>query len=259
MRIVLVALSAFVVSSSLFAQSVPVTQLNPDAQRAQQHYRLGWEAFRTESWPEAVREFRLALDIDAKFKLAYYGLGRSYMSLKQFDNAAAAYERCGSLYEAEASQKFQNMQEADMIRQSDLDQLRLAVNTLTSRSGNLPPSNAAQNQIRQLRDQMQRIQIKRDIVNNDISLTSGVPAFVSLALGSAYFRSERFPEAERAYKSAIEGDPKLGEAWNNLAALYLLRGRLDEADRAVASAEKAGFKVAAGLKEDIGRKKAASR
>ena len=42
-----------------------------------------------------------------------------------------------------------------------------------------------------------------------------------LALGSAYFRTEQFPDAEREYKAAIAVEPKSGEAFNNLAALYL--------------------------------------
>ncbi len=254
MRIVLVALSAVVFSSSsLGAQSV--LHLNPDIERAQLHYQLGWEAFRVERWDEAAREFRQALEIDARFKLAYYGLGRSYMGLKEFGNATAAYERCRDLYAADASLKFQSAQEADQIRQSDLDQLRLAINTLSSRSGNLQPSSATQNQIRQLRDQAQRIQIKRDMINNDMSLTSAVPAFVSLALGSAYFRAERFAEAERAYKAALDIDPKVGEAWNNLAALYLTTRRIDQAARAVESAERAGYHVNPELKADIKRQK----
>ena len=72
-----------------------------------------------------------------------------------------------------------------------------------------------------------------------------------MALGSAYFRTEQFPDAEREYRAAIAVEPKSGEAFNNLAALYLQTSRYKEADEAVKSAEKAGFRVHPQLKQDI--------
>src|SRR5258708_30904221 len=77
------------------------------------HYKQGWEALRAESWTEAVHEFRVAIDLDRTFTLAYYGLGRSNMGLKRFADAIAAYEACRQRYQAAASQKFQNIQDAD--------------------------------------------------------------------------------------------------------------------------------------------------
>ena len=69
----------------------------------------------------------------------------------------------------------------------------------------------------------------------------------------------RFPEAEREYKATIAADPKTGEAYSNLAVVYLQTGRFDEAERAVKSAEKVGFKVNPMLKEDIAAKKKAGQ
>ena len=48
-----------------------------------------------------------------------------------------------------------------------------------------------------------------------------VPAWVSLSLGSAYFRSGKLADAEREYKAAIDADGRSGEALNNLAVVYL--------------------------------------
>ncbi len=70
-------------------------------------------------------------------------------------------------------------------------------------------------------------------------------------LGSAYFRLQQWPDAEREFKAAIAADPKSGEAFNNLAVVYLQTGRFKEADEAVKSAEKAGYKVHPQLKQDI--------
>jgi tetratricopeptide (TPR) repeat protein len=43
-----------------------------------------------------------------------------------------------------------------------------------------------------------------------------VPAELSLALGSAYFRNGELTDAEREWKEAIEANPRFGEAHNNL-------------------------------------------
>ena len=84
-----------------------------------------------------------------------------------------------------------------------------------------------------------------------------MPAWISLALGSAYFRSDALPDAEREYRAAIEVDPKLGEAHNNLAVVYMLTQRYAEADAEIKAAEKSGFRVNPQLKEDL--KKASAR
>ena len=58
-----------------------------------------------------------------------------------------------------------------------------------------------------------------------------VPSFVSLALGSAFFRLGRLADAEREYKATIAADPKTGEAHSNLAVVYLQTGRFDDAEK----------------------------
>ena len=77
------------------------------------------------------------------------------------------------------------------------------------------------------------------------------PAEVSLALGSAYFRAGDLVSAEREWKAATAVNGKLGEAHNNLAALYAMTGRRQEAEEAVKQAERAGFHVNPQLKSDI--------
>jgi len=43
-----------------------------------------------------------------------------------------------------------------------------------------------------------------------------------MALGSAYFRLNDLPNAEKEYKAAIDVDPSFGEAHSNLAVVYLI-------------------------------------
>jgi Flp pilus assembly protein TadD len=85
-----------------------------------------------------------------------------------------------------------------------------------------------------------------------------IPAELHLALGSAYFHQNRVAEAEQAYLAAVRENGKLGAAYNNLAVIYMLTGRLAEARRAVKRAEKAGFAVSPALKADIKRRDVAT-
>jgi tetratricopeptide (TPR) repeat protein len=87
------------------------------------------------------------------------------------------------------------------------------------------------------------------------TVSTEVPAEFSLALGSAYLRSGKLPEAEHEYLEAVKVNPKMGEAYNNLAVVYMNTGRINEAESAVKQAEKAGFKVHPQLKKDIAAKK----
>jgi Flp pilus assembly protein TadD len=78
-----------------------------------------------------------------------------------------------------------------------------------------------------------------------------VPPFVALALGSAYFRLDRLPDAERQFREALAADAKFGEAHSNLALVCLLTGRAAEAQSHVRLAEEAKFKVNPELKRQI--------
>jgi len=68
--------SVFVLPGAANGQPQYFKGASPEARRANQHYKSGWEAMRRESWDEAVKEFQAALDSDPKFTLAYYSLGR---------------------------------------------------------------------------------------------------------------------------------------------------------------------------------------
>ena len=227
--------------------SIPVhAQVKPERERAKPHARAGWESMRTESWAEAAKAFQQAIDLDREFEDAYYGLGLANMRMKNYGEAIQAYVKCRDLYQAMAGKQFSTRQDAQRYRQDRLTEIDEVMRSLQSG----PQSQTTQERIRQLQEQKRSIQ---EYAQRSAGLTVGqsVPAFVYLALGSAYFRTQQLPEAEREYKAAIAVDPKSGEAFNNLAVVYLQTGRAKEADDAIRSAEKAGFKVHPQLKADI--------
>lgn len=208
-----------------------------DRRAADVHYRQGWRHFREEEWERAIASFKKALATDDTFELAYYGLGRSYMALKDFKQAAAAYEQCKTRYELLADDR------RDM-------EVRREQAILALRESSAPPGSELGN--------------SRSMLMHDADMAtkfdqeSAVPPFVSLALGSAYFRLGRMADAEREYKRAVTDFPAYGEAHSNLAVVYLVAGMPDLAQKEVDLAERAGFRVNPNLKADIqkaGKKK----
>jgi tetratricopeptide (TPR) repeat protein len=229
--------------------SLPLTlraQVSPERDRARPYARAAWESMRTESWADAARAFQQAIDADREFEDAYYGLGLANMRLKNYAAAIQAYVKCRDLYQALTGKQFSNRQEAQRYRQDRMTEIDEVIRQLNTG----PQTQSTQERLRQLQEQKRQIQ---EYAQRSAGLTVGqsVPAFVYIALGSAYFRIEQWADAEREYKAAIASDPKSGEAFNNLAVVYLQTGRAKEADEAIRSAERAGYKVHPQLKADI--------
>jgi tetratricopeptide (TPR) repeat protein len=216
-------------------------------ERAKPLYLRGWEHMKVEAWAEAAKAFQDAIDRDVEYEDAYYGLGLAEMRLRKYSEALTAYSKCRDLYQAQAGKRFTDRQEAQRYRQ---DRLRDIDEVIRSYQGLGAQSLATQERLRQLSEQRRQLQ-EYFTRGGNIAVESTVPAFVHLALGSANFRMERWPDAEREYKAAIAADPRSGEALSNLAVVYLQTGRFKEADDAVKSAEKAGYKVHPQLKQDI--------
>jgi tetratricopeptide (TPR) repeat protein len=227
------------------AQSVPNERV-----KARTQNRLGWDYMKSEKFEEAARTFQQAVEIDPTFEMPWYGLGRANMALKQYVSAISALTRCRDLYTAQIGRQFSNQVEAQRYRNDriiELDEMIRQVQTG-------PQNRQTQDQLREYQDMKRRLQ---DVIARDNSFTvdAPVPAWVSLSLGSAYFRSGKLADAEREYKAAIEANRKSGEALNNLAVVYLETGRIDEAYESLQSAKKAGFNVNPQLEKAIADKR----
>jgi tetratricopeptide (TPR) repeat protein len=230
----------------LMLGATAAAQTTVDRERARTQNRLGWEDMKAESWERAARSFQNAIDIDPAFEIPHYGLGRARMNLKNYAGAIEAYTRCRDLYRAQAGRTFSNAQEAQRYRQDRIteidEQIRL-VQTGPQTAGRMDMLRQLQTNRRDIQESLQR--------GNNMSIESAVPAYVSLALGSAYFRSGKLADAEREYKATTAADPRAGEAHNNLAVVYLETGRITEAEASIRAAKKAGFKVQPQLEQAI--------
>jgi len=243
-----VALCLAVACVQLEVGGATQVRVDPNHQReAIAHYRSGQEFLHWEQLDEAIKEFSTAVSLDPMLALAYYSLGQTEMKLKRYREAIDAFLAC--------RQAFQNLQSLASKDQSAAEQVR-------------------DDEIRELQDTIRRIQSGQIKVGGQPEIfkleariadlermkmrglgTDQVPSAVSLALGSAYFRTGELADAEREYNAAIRVNPKFGEAHNNLAVVYMMTNRLAEAEREVKLAEAAGYPVAQGLKDEIKKKK----
>lgn len=225
------------------------SQTRADRARASNHYQAGWNLYNSEAFDEAAKEFSNAVALDAEHDLAHYGLGRSYMALKRYVEAIEAYRTSRRLFQQSVGDRFSSLQDRRQRWQEQLRELDEAIRQTQQGTQNTNSSRTT----RLLQEQQQRIRQNMDREQGE-TIDTTVPAFLSLALGSAHFRAQQFAEAEVEYKACLEADPKAGEAWNNLAVIYMLTDRLPEAERAVAAAEKTGYTVNQGLKDEIAKR-----
>ena len=240
-------LISFVVAVFLAAPLAAQRPIPNTREQARVPYSSGLESFKTEAWDDAVKSFKSAIDIDPTFEMAFYMLGRTHMAQKKFAEAVATYEKCRTLHQQQSGRQYTNAQE----RQRALDtRLREIDEVIRTYQGTQQTQNVI-NALRQLENQKRMTQEEISRRNSTMTLGLSVPAYVSMALGSAYFRMGNLASAEKEYKAAVEADGRSGEAYNNLAVVYMETGRLDDAEKSVRAAEQVGFKVQPQLKDEI--------
>jgi Flp pilus assembly protein TadD len=229
---------------------VAAQQLADDFSRreALQHYREGQELLSNEQFEKAAEAFQRAIAKDPLLALAHYGLGQSYMNLRRFASAIVAFRGSRDAYERLAGIAQRDQEGVERQRADEIRELRESIRAISSGRVKTASQDTThvilklENRIRDLENTQRR---------NNANFQA--PAEVSLALGSAHFRNGDALDAEREWKAAVDVNPRLGEAHNNLAALYALSGRKREAEAAVRAAEQSGFRVNPQLKEDIRR------
>lgn len=226
-----------------------LAQSSADRERARTHNRLGWEALRGEQYPAAIKSFQSAIEIRPDYEYAHYGLGRAFLASRRFAEAVIVLERCRELYRSQGSKQFTSVQEAQRYRQDRILEIDEQIRLLQSARPTAQSLDLAR-QYDQVRRNLQE-SIRRD---HGITIDASVPAWVSLSLGSAYFRSGKLADAEREYKAAIDADRRSGEALNNLAVVYLETQRYDLAHTTLQAAKKTGFRVNPELEKAIREK-----
>ncbi len=218
---------------------------------ALEHYRAGQGYMYAESWPEAEQEFRAAIGLDPHLVLAHYALGQTFMSMKDYPRAVKAFTGAREAFLRLAALAATDRAKVDQQRDEEVRELRDAIRMIRSQyqkmvAAGQQPDNAILKLESRIRD--------LETFKQKGAGTVEVPAEFSLALGSAYFRTGALPDAQREYEAAVKVRPKFGEAHNNLAVVYLMQGKLEEAEVHVKQAEQSGFHVNPQLKADLARR-----
>jgi Tfp pilus assembly protein PilF len=239
-----IALAWLLAAPPLVARGAPQAD---DVRRAQalQRYRSGQEYLRAEQFDNAAREFAAAIELDPLLALAHYGLGQSYMASKRYASAIQAFTGCREAYHRIIDMREGNRMATDRRIDDEIRELQNGIAML--RGGRFKGYGNPDTKITELEariDELRRIQ-------QEPVTQFRPPAEVSLALGSAYFRSGNLESAESEWRAAVAVNPKLGEAHNNLAVIYMQTGRLDAADQELKLAEKNGFRVNPQFKADL--------
>jgi Tfp pilus assembly protein PilF len=214
------------------------------ANEALRHYKAGVELMQAEKWDLAANKFMEAIAIDRLMALAHYNLGQCRMAERRCVEASLAYRASRDAYEQLSSLSQRDRDDRNRVRRDEINAMR---DTLTR----LPQGGPAafEGAYRTwLEDRIRRLE---SMQNRGLDNNFEVPGEVFLALGSSYFRQNKLDDAEREWKTAVTVSPKLGEAHNNLAVVYMMKGMKSEAENSMKLAEKAGFKVNPQLKADI--------
>ena len=244
-RVLALAVLAAALATPALAQQLADEQTRRDALA---YYRAGNEFLSAEQFEKAAEQFQKAIDTDPLLALAHYGLGQSYMGLRRYPSAIQAYVGSRGAYQRLAGLAQSDQVNVDRQRDEEIRELREVVRALQSgrlKTASSDPSQRILGLEARIRDLERMKQRKLDPMQP--------PAEVSLALGSAYFRNGDREDAEREWLVAVETNPALGEAHNNLAVIYLMTGRKKQAEAAIRAAEKARFPVNPKLKEDVRR------
>jgi len=236
--VIVIALAVMVFPST--AQQLATEQ---DRRDALQYYRIGQELISGEQFEKAAEQFSKAIRKDTLLTLAHYGLGQAYMGLRRYASAVKAYGDC-----LEAFRTLHGLQQAHRFdverrRDDEMRELKENIRRLTL-AGHALRATQAEARVRDLERQ-----------KTSLEAAFQPPAEVSLALGSAFFRDGHPDQAEIQWLAAIDANPRLGEAHNNLAVVYMQTDRLDAADQQLKLAEKSGFRVNPQLKQDVKKRR----
>jgi len=239
MRVLFASALMFVAVSAAATQ---IPQANQNQREAYQQYQRGQEFLSAEQYDRAVDAFQSATKLDPNFTDAYYGLGKAHMGLQRYASAVQAYEAC-----IDAARRIYSNRERDRAGtdQQITDQIRALRETIIAirrqKTGNIEA------QVMQVESRMRELERSKSSLSGPFE----PPAEVLLSLGSAHFRNGNADGAQQRWEEAVRVNSKLGEAWNNLAVVYLRAGRKTDAEAAVKHAEKSGFRVNPRLKDDI--------
>ena len=208
-------------------------------------------------------ELRAAAKLDPASAFPPYALGLALMDRQRFPEAVLAFSLCRDalrcIREGDPKAKEQFRRNLDreirelrtMVSGLERDRLvRQLVRGQEANGGDRGRLGESAKTVHVLEQRLADLALLRNRPDRE-------PAALAVALGDAHFRAGDLEQAEREFRRALATEPKSGDAHNNLAVVLMLGGKLDEAEREVAAAERAGVHVAPRLKDEIQKRRLA--
>jgi tetratricopeptide (TPR) repeat protein len=229
-------------------------------------YAAGQLAALEERWDEARGQLQHAAELDASLAPVHFALGQAHMALRQYAAAVMAFTDCrwalrclresgsrsaGDALALRIDDSIRTLEE--IIRRSERERLARSAMGWQELNRSAPaPLGRSNVELHQLESQVAELREWRKNMGAE-------PPQLPLSLGNAHFNAGALAEAEVEYEAALRMRPGWGDALNNLSVVYMLTGRLEEAEQAMKQAANAGVPVNPRMKDEISKRKAERR
>jgi len=236
----MLSLAAALVFALSAGAGAPPDAANAARTMAFDRFATGRDALSAKRWADAETAFGDAIRLQPGLAIAHYGLGQALMGQARYAEAADAFLSCRNVF------ALTRRPDASKAREMEIRDLRDTLQALAGRHALTA-------------DRFMEMQLEKrlaELQKDTLPSKPWIPPGVTMALGTAYFQAGAYAEAEQEFQAVLKQDPAFGEAENNLAVLYLAMGRLDDAEAAVARAEKAGVKISPRLRDEIRQRRA---
>jgi len=222
------------------------------------NFEKGKRHFAREDYKKARKEFEKLLTqmpehADARFFLSQidYKEGDVEKALSHIQIAKEYYK-----FSAKMKMKLAEMEKIKLEEQkqeledkcSDLEEKIIIMTQDGDNDEKEDITASLQRKIENTKKQIKSIEIQMAI---PVSSMADIPAEYFYINGNIYFRMKKFQEAHDQYQEAIRRNPRYGEAYNNLAALYFQVRQYQKALNYLNQAEENGAKINPEFKEAV--------
>jgi tetratricopeptide (TPR) repeat protein len=215
------------------------------------NYEKGKMYFAREDYKKAKKEFESILKKLPEHADAHYFLSQVLYKEGNLEEALRHVEKAKDNHKFSIKMKIklvqvskQKLEEKKKELEDDLKKLEEEIISLpqTSETGE-----EAEDRKKRIQSKIDEIKVQIENINTQLNLPLSVeeemPAAYCYLNGNIYFRMKKFQEAHDQYQETIRLDPKNGDAYNNLAALYFQVKQYQKAMDCLNQAEENGAKV----------------
>jgi hydroxyacylglutathione hydrolase len=215
---------------------------------AEKYLQKGINSFHNGNLKNAEKQFLKCLEKFPQYAEAHFFLSQIFYQKGELSNALIRIEK--AKHDSEAMAKILLNAEKEAESQKRVKRLELE-----RQMGNLRTEWELQDStcvltaaINATRSEINAFE-GQEVVS--IAPSSAIPANYFYLHGNIFFRLKDYDNARKQYLAAVQIDPKHGEAYNNLANLYYMSHRYDEALDCLSQSISSGAKINDNLKAAI--------